>query len=177
MVGQLPQPPGSNPAPEGWVPEFEGQRPPFAPGNQLAVTHGAYSKTRTDPIAQRFIQELADDPSLDYLNAPRFHAALWAWASAMAKVELLTDWVDSMPIRDAADSARGQTSTLELLRKWMATAQTAAARIGLDPLSAARLGKDVAQGRQADVAGELTKLRLQHEAAERDQAPKEGAGG
>jgi ketopantoate hydroxymethyltransferase len=82
-------------------------------------------------------------------------------------VELITDWVDSMPIRDAADSARGQTSTLELLRKWMATAQTAAARIGLDPLSAARLGKDVAQGRQADVAGELTRMRLQHEEASR----------
>jgi hypothetical protein len=25
------------------VPEFEGQRPPFAPGHELSVRHGAYS--------------------------------------------------------------------------------------------------------------------------------------
>lgn len=157
-----------------WTPAFEGQRPPFqkgnpwavGPGNSLAVTHGAYSATRTDPIARRYIDEITDDPSLSYLNQPRFHAGLWAWASAMAKVELLQAWVDSQPIEQAADSDRGKTSALELLRKWMATAQTWAARLGLDPLSAARLGKDIAQGRQADAAGELTRLRAQHEAAQ-----------
>lgn len=146
-----------------WTPEFPGQRPPFQPGNTLAVTHGAYSRQRTDPIARRFIDELAQDPGLEYLQAPRFHAALWAWASTMAKVELLTEWVDSMDIQHAADSAAGKTSALELLRKWMATAQTQAARIGLDPLSAARLGKDIAGARQADAATLLTQARAQAE--------------
>lgn len=155
--------------PDGWVPEFEGQRPPFTPGNKLAVTHGAYSAERTDPIARRYLAELADDPSLEYLQQPRFSAGLWLWASAMAKVELLSQWVDGMNIEDAADSDRGKTSTLELLRKWMATAQTWASRLGLDPLSAARLGKDVAQGRQADAATTLTALRAQHEAAQAQQ--------
>ncbi len=149
--------------PDGWTPDFPGQRPPFTPGNQLAVTHGAYSSKRTDPIARRYIDELAQDPGLEYLQAPRFHAALWAWAGTMAKVELLTEWVDSMGIQDAADSDRGKTSALELLRKWMATAQTQAARLGLDPLSAARLGKDIAGARQADAATLLTQARAHAE--------------
>ena len=44
---------------EEWVPEFEGQRPPFQPGNELgarpgndlALRHGAFSSHRVDPIA------------------------------------------------------------------------------------------------------------------------------
>lgn len=151
--------------PDGWVPEFPRQRPPFQPGNALSVTHGAHSAERRDPIARRFIAEVVEDPSTAYLGEPRFAAALWSWASAQARVELLSAWVDTMTIEASTNSARGQTSPLELLRKWMATAQTWAARLGLDPLSAARLGKDVAQGRQADAAGELTRLRTAHETA------------
>jgi hypothetical protein len=149
--------------PEGWTPEFPGQRPPFHPGNELAVTHGAYSSKRTDPIARRYIDEIAEDPGLEYLQAPRFHATLWAWASAMAKVELLQQWVDNMPIQAAADSDKGKTSALELLRKWMTTAQGFAGRLGLDPLSAARLGKDIAGTRQADAATLLTRARAEAE--------------
>lgn len=77
-----------------------------------------------------------------------------------------------MTMETSTYSGKGQTSPLELLRKWMSTAQTYAARLGLDPLSAARLGKDVAQGRQADAAGELTRLRSQHEAAQRPADPQ-----
>lgn len=152
--------------PEGWTPEFPGQRPPFAPGNTLSVTHGIHSVARVDPIAHGFIAEITADPSLTYLQQPRFAGALWQWATAQAKVQLLTEWVDGMTMEEAAVSDRGQTSPLELLRKWIATTQTQAARLGLDPLSAARLGKDIAGARQADAAGELTRLRAQHEAAQ-----------
>ncbi|MGN6325721.1 hypothetical protein [Pseudolysinimonas sp.] len=123
---------------------------------------------RVEPIAQAYIAEVRSDPGTQYLQSPRFASALWHWAQAQAKVQLLTEWVDSMSIAQAADSARGQTSALELLRKWMSTSQTWAARLGLDPLSAAKLGKDVAQGRQADAATMLSRLRAEHEAATRD---------
>lgn len=156
-----------NPDGTPWRPAFEGQRPPFQPDNALAVTHGAFSPTRTDPIAHQYLAEIADDPGLTYLQQPRFQAALWLWASAMAKVHLISEWVDGMTIQQAANHGAGKTSPLELLRKWTATAQTQAARLGLDPLSAARLGKDIAGARQADAAGELTRLRTQHEAAQR----------
>lgn len=148
-----------------WVPAFEGQRPPFQPGNQLGLKHGAYLPARTDPVAHQYIAEVIADPNTSYLSQPRFAAALWSWASAQAKVQLLTDWVDAMSIGAQTYSGKGQTSPLELLRKWMATAQTWASRLGLDPLSAARLGKDVSQGRQADAATELTRLRSLDEAA------------
>jgi hypothetical protein len=147
-----------------WTPEFEGQRPPFQPGNQLAVTHGAFSARRTDPIARRLIEEVTTDPSTSYLASPKYHAMLWQWAQAAAKVEVLSEWVDTMAIQQAADSDRGKTSALELLRKWMSTSMTLADKLGFTPAAAARLGKDVAQGRQADAATLLTRARAEAEA-------------
>jgi hypothetical protein len=159
--------PGTVINPDGtpWVPAFEGQRPPFQAGNSLAVKHGIASAVMVDPIAQRIIDEILSDPSTGYLTQARFGPSLRQYALAQAKVELLTNWVDEMPMDQQTYSGKGQTSPLELLRKWMATAQTWASRTGLDPMSAARLGKDISQSRQADAASLLTTLRTQHEAA------------
>jgi hypothetical protein len=154
-----------NPDGTPWTAEFVGQRPPFQPGNKLAYRHGLSSPAVVDPIADRYILEVMADPTLAYLQQPRFQPALRNWALTQAKVELLTIWVDGMTMDVQTYSGKGQTSPLELLRKWMATAQTQAARMGLDPLSAARLGKDVAQGRQADAATVLTDLRAKHAAS------------
>lgn len=151
-------------APEGWVPEFPGQRPPFQPGHELSMKHGAGSPRKRDPIAQALATELLLDESVAYLKAPRFAAAVQAWAVAEAKCALISNWVDSMPIEVAAESKQGQTSALELLRKWETTAQTHRTRLGLDPVSAAKLGKDVSQGRQADAATALTRMRSEAEA-------------
>lgn len=152
-------------APADWQPEFEGQRPPFTPGNDLAVKHGAFSDRRVDPVANRYRDEVLSDPTTTYLTAPRFANQLWQWCVASARVELLTIWVDSMPVDQQTYSGKGQVSPLELLRKWMSTLQTLSARLGLDPLSSARLGKDIATSRQASAATMLTELRAIHEAA------------
>jgi hypothetical protein len=152
-----------NPDGTAWIPKFEGQRPPFQPGNTLALKHGATSAAVYQPIAQAHIDALMQDPGLDYLRAPRFARALQQWAVAQAKVDLLTQWVDSMTIRAAADSTRGSTSPLELLRKWMTTAAGYAHTLGLDPTSAARLGKDIAGAHQADAATLLTQARAKAE--------------
>ncbi|TIH33690.1 hypothetical protein [Subtercola vilae] len=157
-----------------WTPAFPGQRPPFQPGNKLAVTHGTYSPARVDPLAHEYIAEVIADPATAYLGQARFSAALWSWATAQAKVQLLTTWVDGMDISVSGSAKAGQTSPLELLRKWMATAQTWASRLGLDPLSAARLGKDVAQGQQASAATILTELRTQAEAGRTPPPPQDG---
>ena len=144
---------------EEWQPAFEGQRPPFQPGNTLSVKHGIWSPAKVEPVAAQLIHDLLEDPTLDYLAAPRFSRSVHQWAIAQAKVDLLSEWVDGMDIQQAADSDRGKTSPLELLRKWMTTAQGYAQRLGLDPLSAARLGKDIAGARQADAATLLTQAR------------------
>jgi hypothetical protein len=146
-----------------WTPEFEGQRPPFQPGNDLALKHGIWSPATVNPVAEQLIGELLADPTLDYLAAPRFARSVHQWAIAQAKVDLLSTWVDGMTIQQAADSDRGKTSPLELLRKWMTTAQGYAQRLGLDPLSAARLGKDIAGARHADAATLLTQARAKAE--------------
>jgi hypothetical protein len=145
-----------NPDGTPWTPDFERQRPPFQPGNQLAVTHGAYSVKRTDPIARRLLEEIASDPTTSYLASPKYHAQLWQWAVAQARVEVLTDYVDGMDLQDAIDSERGKVSPLDLLRKWMTTAQGLANSMGFTPAAAARLGKDVA-ATQVDLAQLLSR--------------------
>ena len=148
----------------GWVTEFEGQRPPYMPGNKVSVgnlakmKHGARSPRRVDPVAADLVAVLLADDAVQYLRAPRFAAAVQAWAQAEAKCALIAEWVDGMAVERAAESKQGQTSPLELLRKWEATAQTHRGRLGLDPLSAARLGKDVASAR-VDIAQLLTASR------------------
>lgn len=142
-----------------WTPEFEGQRPPFQPGNTLAVTHGAYSPALIEPAADAMIQAIQDSAAWSYLAAPEFAIALRSWARAAARVERLEEWVEGMTMDQAAYSDRGQTSPLELLRKWTTTLDGKAARLGLDPLSQARLGKDIAGRKQADAATLLTQAR------------------
>ena len=144
-----------NPDGTPWVEEFPTQRPPFQPGNQLAVTHGAYSVKRTDPIARRLLEEVVSDPTTAYLSSPKYHAQLWQWGIAQAKVELMQEYIDGINWEDAMRSDRGQVSPLENLRRFMATALTAAREMGFTPASAARLGKDVAST-QVDLASLLS---------------------
>jgi hypothetical protein len=129
---------------EEWVPEFEGQRPPFQPGNTLSVKHGIWSPAKVDPVAEAIVAAIHADDDLSMLRMPAFQMALWAYARTAARVRVIDEWVDSMPIQQAADSDRGKTSPLELLRKWQVTMDNKAARLGLDPVSYAKLHKTVA---------------------------------
>lgn len=142
--------------PDGWEPEFPGQRPPFTPGNQLAVKHGAFSNMRVDPLANQFRDEILSSPKMQYLTEPQYQGTFWAYCRTAARVQLIEDYVDEMTMRDAARSDKGQTSALELLRKWTATLITLAARMGLDPLSYAKLSKDVVRT-EVDLATLLSK--------------------
>lgn len=153
-----------------WQPAFDGQRPPFTPGHELSTKHGAWSPRKIDPLAAEIVAGLLADDAVAHLRASRFAAAVQAWAVAEARCQLLAQWCDGMSIQQAATPPKpGTSAPLEVLRKWEATALTHRSRLGLDPLSAARLGKDVAQGRQADAARMLTELREEHERAERGE--------
>lgn len=56
---------------DGWTPEFDGQRPPFEPGNEAAVTHGATSERHVGVLAARIAAELLTDPEVpDRLCSP-----------------------------------------------------------------------------------------------------------
>lgn len=119
--------------------------PPFEPANTAAEKHGAYSPRRVDPLAATLIEQVTD---LDWLR-PCDRPSLWAWARTEARVQLLHEFLldrggdldDDGSVRPAA----------ELLTRLERHAESLRARLGLDPLSRARLGRDVAAS-QVDLA-------------------------
>ncbi len=157
--------------PQGWTPDFASQRPPFQPGNQLAVQHGAYSPRQVEPLAAELVGLVLADRDAQHAHAVVYRPALWAWARAEAQVQLLTEYLAKAG--EAAgdgvgdlDSERVRAAYL-LLHRAEARATSGRARLGLDPLSRARLGKDVAAG-QLDTARLMAELeRLAHEGRDR----------
>lgn len=166
---------GGEVSPTPWVPAFEGQRPPFAPGNEwaaqpgntIALRHGAYSPRRVDPLAAEIAERLLADESAPWLAQVSNRLAVWALARAEARVQLLDEWVGGMDIVDASKSDRGQTSPLELLRRFEATAASMRANLGLDPIHRARLGRDTA-ATQVDLSTLLAREteRIEREASD-----------
>jgi hypothetical protein len=129
-----------------WTPEFHSQRRPFWPGNDLAEQHGAYSPKRVDPLAAELVAQVLEQAAKPgsrtaYLLDVSYRPALWAWGQAEARVTCfagkLLEHGDECPgckRCDAWDLA---------MRRWQATATTHRQRLGLDPLSRAKLGKDI----------------------------------
>jgi hypothetical protein len=148
-----------------WVPAFPSQRPPFQKGNQLAATyHGAYSPRRVDPLAAELVAVVLDDPQAAHAHASHHRPALWAWARAEAQVQLLTEYL-AVKAESAGDGIgdldddRVKAAYL-LLHRAEARALSGRARLGLDPLSQARLGRDRAAASvdMASLMAQLAKL-------------------
>lgn len=160
-----------------WTPAFEGQRPPFQPGNDLAVTHGAWSPRKVEPLARELVDAVLGDPDVRHAHLPVYRFALWSWARAEAQVQLLSEYLAKRG-EEAGDGVgdleqERVRSAYLLLHRAESRANTLRTRLGLDPLSRARLGKDVA-------AGQLDAARLMAELEKRDKqggaapAPVEG---
>jgi hypothetical protein len=149
-----------------WSEQFPGQRPPFEPGNQLSVRHGAYSPAIVGPLAEQIAADLLGDKDCpEYLRRPLWRWAVSGWAHAEAEAELMRRWRAQMSAADAAtevlesdeDEERPSQGTMtrrvrgkrvqssaDMLHRAETRAAHLRARLGLDPLSAARLRKDVA---------------------------------
>lgn len=133
-------------SPAEWVPDFPGQRPPFAPGNEAAVTHGAWSERRVSPVARQILDELLADPATPryLIEDSSYGPALAAWSRTEAQVQMLMVWID----RHGHAAALAKNGLLlEQLRKWEVTAASQRARLGLDPLSRAKILRDLAATR------------------------------
>lgn len=145
-----------------WTPAFPGQRAPFEPGNTAALQHGAFSPRFVDPLAADLVRLVLEDPQVGYLTAPAYRPALWAWARAEAQAQLLVEYLaragqESGDGVGDLDLDRVRTAYL-LLHRAESRADRSRARLGLDPLSRARLGKDVAQAKAADAAALMAEL-------------------
>ena len=91
-----------------WSPAFEGQRPPFEPGNELSVRHGASSERRIAPVARahrrRVLRQLRLRASdLD----PLARGYLDLYARTLAKVELLDAYFAEHGLLTASGEPQG----------------------------------------------------------------------
>jgi hypothetical protein len=128
-------------------PVHDRRHPPAEEGNELALKHGAYSPRRVEPLAAELVDRVramvaADEVRLGYLLEPQFSAALWAWARCEARVQLLEEYLldESVDGLDLDGEVVPAAMHLERLER---RALKLRERLGLDPLSRARLGRDV----------------------------------
>mgnify|MGYP005813185535 CR=1 FL=1 len=114
------------------------RHPPFEKDNTLQLRHGARSPRVVNPLADALVAEAVE--ASPYLQAPEYEAAVQAWARAEAQAMLLQKWVDD----NGLVNRFGKVSDVEqALHRAETRAANARARLGLDPLSRARLGRDV----------------------------------
>ena len=139
--------------PADWMPAFAGQRPPFEPGHELSTRHGAWSDRKVRPIAEVILQDVLSDPACEYLRAPRFAAELTAWSVAEARCRLLESYIAHLAEGDdtgVGDLSNERTrSAWALLHRCETRAQSGRDRLGLSPLSAGRIAKDLAFAQSA----------------------------
>lgn len=121
-------------APEGWVPAFPGQRPPFQPGHTLTLHHGAYSDRLLVPLADAILRQAVEDTP--WLQESRYGPTVRAWARAEAQAALLTEYLEMEGLHDGDGRLRPAEQALH-------RAETRAANLrkdlGLTPLSSARI--------------------------------------
>jgi hypothetical protein len=120
--------------------------PPFEPGNEMALRHGALSERKVDPIAAQLAAELVRDrPDLQ-----RFPEAVAAWSRAEARCLLLESWFADHGLLDDEGKA---TASERLLASSERLAMQLRERLGLDPKSEAELAQS-----QADAARSVVDL-------------------
>jgi|SRR5215211_1596413 len=128
------------------LPARQYSRETFAEGNVVPATHGAWVERYTDPVARELVEGVVAQVS--YLGEPSYASAIWAWARNEARIILITKWIDEHGPLDENGNPR---PALNSLREFERLAQTHRSRLGLDPLSRAQLGRDVA-AQQVDLA-------------------------
>lgn len=116
-------------------PRYEGdKRPPFAPGNTAAVTHGAKSPRTVQPVADRLEAELA--AIAPWTASEAFTGARRSWAWAEAQAALLRTHVDTYGPFDAEGQETGASKLLDAVEKRLDRAR---AGLGLQPMALAKL--------------------------------------
>ena len=117
------------------------EAPDFVARNSMALRHGAWSPLRVDPPAAELVERIA--PTVTWwmdCDMP----AVWAWARCEARCELLTEWLGAKG--SDLDGDENVRPAADLLNRLTKQAESMRSKLGLDPLSRARLGRDAAAG-------------------------------
>jgi hypothetical protein len=113
------------------------------------VKHGVWSPRRVQPLASglhaRLMAEVAVPNSpTPWLAEVTFQPPVWAWARTEARIQLVSEWL--MDRGSEVDDKGEALGAANLLSKLERAAESLRSRLGLDPLSRARLGRDVTAG-------------------------------
>jgi hypothetical protein len=145
--------------------------PPFAPGNTIALAHGASSERSVAPLAEKIATGLLTHGSCpDYLLEPAYAPVIAAWSRAEAVTQLLWQYLGGMDAEKALsetiageeDETHGDggrvtrrsrstriLSVLGELHRAETRAMNLRGRLGLDPLSRAKIAKDIGLAQRA----------------------------
>jgi hypothetical protein len=114
-------------------------RPPFQPGNDLGVTHGAKSTSHWLPPAQALAEELVT--VAPWTARPAFTATVASWSKAEAQSQLLHAYLDDIGLLDEDGQPRPAVAMLDRTEIRAANLRQA---LGLTPLALAKLLQSLA---------------------------------
>jgi hypothetical protein len=147
-----------------WPPFGEGNDvgKQFEQGNQAAVTHGAFSPRKLDPLIAEitaWVQSLAADARPDspiaHLRREERLPAILAWARAEARVLRFDAYVAA---HGELDEQGNETAACQALGRWEDRAEKRRIRIGLDAQSEAQLREAYREQTASDAHAELLQL-------------------
>jgi hypothetical protein len=131
------RPGGPGQGPASGLPATRSERPPFAPGNLVMLTHGARTPRVYGPLAEALAAGLTEDrPDL-----AAYPEALAAWATAEAQAALLRRHLAEVGTIDP-DTGKPRAESLTVLRSFERLAAEHRATLGLDPRSEASLARE-----------------------------------
>ena len=140
---------------------------PFAPGHEVNTRHGAYSPRKVDPLATEIIE--ATRPGVTWWRDAD-EPAIQAWGRVEARIQLMSEWLaehgGDLTAEGSVRPAAAELTRLEV------RAESMRSRLGLDPTSRARLGRDVAAQ-----SLDLARLWAAQEAQDAEEAAKREANG
>jgi hypothetical protein len=140
-----------------WTPAFPGQRPPFQPGHEISVKHGAYADVKLGPR----VEELAE--TVRVLVGPLYREsdelAVRLLAMCLARIEAAEA---ALAEAEPGDLARLQAD----MRGWTNTSRRLLNDLGLTPAARARLGLDVARTRHVASLSSLPETEAEADAVE-----------
>ena len=127
---------------------------PFKAGHFKAKKHGAYSDRIVTPLAASVANDLMAD--LPYLQDPSYREMVLEFARTVVRAELIEQWLDENG--EIRDDGTVTPAAIYLVRVKGHLASMAS-RLGLDPLSRAKLGKDTTATKLdlAQIMAELSK--------------------
>lgn len=151
-----------------WERQENGRGARFPPGNEASVTHGTSpsserNRLRIERRARQFMSQALADPAMpDHLRSPSFRHAVWGWSKAEVMAEITWEWATGLIEAEGLTAMMlpplpGTNPVFITVQSAERTAAWHRGRIGLDPVSYARIAKDLGLNRRAQEDG-LTRL-------------------